>query len=119
MSTFQLPINSATELAERIIPEFSLLTLMVQTGRQLPEKTVVGEEVSLILNYPELSPKPVSLRANIALCFEAKQAKGWIAVSLSSEQQALIHHINYLCRHHRSDYGKLFEQLITELCHSH
>ncbi|MGM0428985.1 MAG: hypothetical protein ACQEQ2_01635 [Pseudomonadota bacterium] len=119
MSTFQLHINSATELAERIIPEFSLLTLMIETGTLLPEDPVVGEDVSLILIYPELSAKPVNLRANIALCLEAKQAKGWIAVTLSPEQQALTHHINYLCRHHRSDYGKLFEQLITEFCHSH
>ncbi|MGM0905485.1 MAG: hypothetical protein ACQEVQ_03020 [Pseudomonadota bacterium] len=119
MSTFQLNINSATELAERIIPELSLLTLMIQTGTQLPEEPVVGESVTLELMYPELSPKPVCLRANVALCFDAKQTKGWIAVTLSSEQRALIHHINYLCRHHRNDYGKLFEQLVTDFCHSH
>jgi hypothetical protein len=119
LSNFQLNINSARELAERIIPEFSPLTLMIQTGAQLSEKVALGESVTLELRYPELSPKPVGLSGNIALCFEIKATKDWVAVTLTTEQQALIHQINYLCRHNRSDYGKLFEQLITDFCHSH
>lgn len=119
MSSFQLHINSARELAERIIPELSPLTLMIQTGAQLSEEAALGESVTLELRYPELGPKPVDLSGSIALCFEIKAAKDWVAVTLGSEQQARIHQINYLCRHHRNDYGKLFERLITDFCHSH
>lgn len=115
MLTLKLSPQSATELAAHVVPEFHSLTLLVNCAAT---DIAVDDRARLEFQCPDVEDKPLCLEVIVVFRFEVEELKNWLAVAVLPSQQALIHHLRYLCRHHTSEYGKLFHQLVNDFCHS-
>lgn len=115
MLTLKLSPQSATELAAHVVPEFQSFTLLVNSETA---DIAVDDRAKLEFQCPDIEGKPLCLEVSVVFRFEAGELKNWLAVAVLPSQQALIHHLRYLCRHHTSEYGKLFNQLVNDFCHS-
>ena len=115
MLTLKLSPQSATELAAHVVPEFHSLTLLINSETT---DIAVDDRARLEFQCPDIEGKPLCLEVSVVFRFEAGELKNWLAVAVLPSQQALIHHLRYLCRHHTNEYGKLFHQLVNDFCHS-
>ncbi|MCP1340085.1 hypothetical protein NJR55_10860 [Idiomarina sp. M1R2S28] len=115
MLTLKLSPQSATELAAHVVPEFQSLTFLVNSETT---DIALDDRARLEFQCPGLEGKALCLEVSVVFRFEAGELKNWLAVAVSPSQQALIHYLRYLCRHHTNEYGKLFHQLVNDFCHS-
>jgi len=116
--TLKFKPESVSELATHVIPEFSPLTLLLRSNAACFNGTAVGDTLVLELKWPGAFKESV-LNVTVVLRFEVEELKDWVLVKIPPSQQALIHHVRYLCRHHINEYGKLFHQLVNDFCHSY
>ncbi|PWW39217.1 hypothetical protein DFO83_103125 [Idiomarina loihiensis] len=115
MLTLKLSPNSPTELAAHVVPEFQSFTLLVNSETA---DITVDDRARLEFQCPDIEGQPLYLEVTVVFCFEVWELKNWLAVTVLPSQQAMIHRLRYLCRHHTSEYGKLFHQLVNDFCHS-
>ena len=119
MLTLKFNPSSTHELASHVIPEFSPFTLLVRRESDCSDELMVDDKTTLEFEEPGCCQETFHLEVTVVFQFEREELKHWLAVAILPAQQAMIHHIRYLCRHHTSEYGKLLQQLINDFCHSH
>ncbi|MDV6326985.1 hypothetical protein Q5L94_02880 [Idiomarina sp. Sol25] len=115
MLTLKLSPQSATELSAHVVPEFQSFTLLVNSETV---DIALDDRARLEFQCPVIESEPLCLEVSVVFRFEVLELKNWLVVAVLPSQQALIHYLRYLCRHHTSEYGKLFRQLVNDFCHS-
>lgn len=119
MLILKLKTDSVVELATHVLPEFDTFTLLIRGDFVRFDEIAVGEAAKLELECPDSQKKSIRVDVTVVFHFEVGELKNWLAVAISTEQQASIQHVRYLCRHYTSEYGKLFHQVVNDYCHSH
>lgn len=119
MRTLFFRPTSVVELAAHVIPEFNPFVLLIQSDSGCDDELKLNDSVMLDVNLPDNQEAAEIIRGTVVFRFEIKNLEDWVAVAISTDQQALIHRISYLCRQHTDEYGRLFSQLINNFSHSH
>ncbi|RUO73036.1 hypothetical protein [Idiomarina ramblicola] len=119
MLTLKFKPGSAIEFATHVLPEFSSFTLLVYHDASCLDELALGDKMILEIERFESNQDVLRLDVTVVFRFETEELKHWLAVSISPKQHAIIHSVRYLCRHHTSEYGKLFHQLVNDSCHCH
>ncbi|MDV6315068.1 hypothetical protein [Idiomarina sp. HP20-50] len=119
MPTLTFNPKSVVELAVHVVPEFYPVTLLIRSDLDCQNELAINSSVIVNVNWPDAEGKTETLEATIVFRFEGSELKEWVAVTIPAENQALIHRVRYLCRHHTNEYGKLFGQLVNDVYYSH
>lgn len=114
MSVMSFKPQSITQLAQHIVPEFSSCSVLVQVTSEDAEAPLLdGVMRTLELQLPNEDIMEC-VRARIVLRFDVPELATWRVVAIANDNPSLIHRIRYLCRHQRSEYGKLFHRLMDD-----
>lgn len=114
MSVMSFKPESISQLAQHIVPAFSSCCVLIREHSEknnVPILDGVVREVVVQLPHERVIE---SVPARVVLRFEPAELANWCVIAISADAQSVVHRIRYLCRHHRSEYGKLFHQLMDD-----
>lgn len=114
MSALSFKPQSVTQLAQHIVPAFSSCCVLIESlNDNMDGPLLNGDMRELTLQLPNESVVE-SVPARVVLRFEPTELANWCVMAISNDAQPIVHRIRYLCRHQRSEYGKLFHQLMDD-----